>query len=104
MNTQSHVHRLQAGEALSLPANGTGRVILAEGEVLVQSPARWLAGTVVFSPAVRLSAPMVLNAEQAGSVVAASEASLVVEESPSVLAGLASLVRRVARSPKLQHA
>lgn len=85
MNTQTQVHRLEAGQALALSRRGAGPVVLAEGEVLVQAPARWLAGTVVLSTPVRVAAPAVLRFEPSSSVVAVRTSSVVVQEAPPLL-------------------
>ena len=80
MNTQTQVHRLEAGQALALPRRVAGSAVLSEGELLVQAPARWLAGTVVLSAPVRLVAPAVLPTEPGCSVVAVRPSSVVVQE------------------------
>lgn len=85
MNTQTQVHRLEAGQALALSRQGAGPVVLAEGEVLVQAPARWLAGTVVLSAPVRYVAPAVLRFEPSSSVLALRPSAVVVEEAAPLL-------------------
>ena len=85
MNTQTQVHRLEAGQALPLPRRGAGLAVLSEGELLVQAPARWLAGTVVLSAPVRLVAPAVLPAEPGCSAVAVRPSSVVVQEAAPLL-------------------
>lgn len=89
MNTQTQLHELQAGEALAFSRASKGRVLLAQGEVLVQAPALWLAGTVVVPPVRRLSAPASLPLSEAGSLRATRAARLVIEEAP----GLAALLK-----------
>lgn len=84
MNTQTQLHQLQAGEALAFPRASRGRVILAEGEVLFQAPALWLAGTVIVPPVRRLSAPASLPLSEAGSLRATRAARLVVEQAPGL--------------------
>lgn len=79
MNTQTHVHRLQAGQALALPTHGGGLAVLTEGELLVQKPARWLGGSAVMPTAMRIGAPAVLPAGAHYSFVASGPASVVVE-------------------------
>ena len=86
MNTQARLHRLEAGQALPQVRRGAGPVVLAEGEVLVQEPARWLGGTVVVAPAVRLVAPAVLPSADGCSVVAVHASSVLVPEAQPVLA------------------
>ena len=85
MNTQTQVHRLEAGQALALPRRVAGSAVLSEGELLVQAPARWLAGTVVLSAPVRLVAPAVLPTEPGCSVVAVRPSSVVVQEAAPLL-------------------
>src|SRR5687767_2239498 len=98
MNTQTQLHELQAGEALPLPRNANGRVVLVEGEVLFQAPALYLAGTVVVPAVRRVSAPASWLLSEAGSVVAARGARLVVQEAPrlgaTLRAALTALRRR----------
>lgn len=86
MNTQAQVHHLQSGQALPLPRRLAAPAVLAEGELLLQAPARWLGGTVVLPPPVRLVAPAVLPAEASGSVVAVRAAKVVVQEAEPALA------------------
>ena len=85
MNTQTQVHRLEAGQALALSRQGAGPVVLAEGEVLVQAPARWRAGTVVLSAPVRHVAPAALRLEPSSSVIALRPSSMVVREAAPLL-------------------
>ena len=85
MNTQTQVHRLEAGQALALPGRDAGQAVLSEGELLVQAPARWLAGTVVLAAPVRLVAPAVLRLEPSSSVVAVRPSSVVVQVAAPLL-------------------
>jgi hypothetical protein len=98
MNTQTQLHELQAGEALPLPRNANGRVVLVEGEVLFQAPALYLAGTVFVPPALRLSAPASWPLSETGSLQATRGARVLVEEAPGwgamLKAALADLRRR----------
>lgn len=98
MNTQTQLHELQAGEALAFSRASKGRVILAEGEVLVQAPALWLAGTVIVPPVRRLSAPASLPLSEAGSLRATRAARVLIERAPgpvaTLLSALAGLRRR----------
>jgi hypothetical protein len=80
MNTQARVHRLQAGQALPLPGRTVATAVLAEGELWVQEPARWLAGSVVLSPPVRLTAPAVLPRGASVSFVAIGPARVIAQE------------------------
>lgn len=86
MNTQARLHRLEAGQALPQVRRGAGPVVLAEGEVLVQEPARWLGGTVVVPAAVRLVAPAVLPSPDDCSVVAVQASAVLVPEAKPLLA------------------
>jgi hypothetical protein len=98
MNTQTRLHELQAGEALPLPRDANGRVVLVEGEVLMQAPALYLAGTVIVPPPRWLSAPASWMLSETGSVRATGGARLLIEEAPGwgamLKACLASLRRR----------
>ena len=101
MNTQRHVHRLEAGQALPIPRRSGGPAVLTEGELVVQEPARWLAGTVVQPAAVRVVAPALLPAS-AASFVAVRPSCVVVQELPSALDKLraaATWIRAVLRKP-----
>ncbi|NML44601.1 hypothetical protein HHL11_12615 [Ramlibacter sp. G-1-2-2] len=81
MNTQAQVQRLQAGESLPQSRFGAGPAILAEGELLVQAPAEWLAGTVVIPSPVRIVAPAVLgDLPPNASVMAVGTAKVVVPQ------------------------
>ena len=84
MNTQNHVHALQAGQALALSELPEGRLVLVEGEVLVQGPASWIAGTVVVPAAMRLTAPAAVPWSEVGSLRATSRAKLAIEQAPSL--------------------
>lgn len=83
MNTQTHVHRLEAGQALA--RRSAGPAVLIQGELVVQEPARWLAGTVVLPPPVRLAAPAVLPCEPSTSFVAVSASCVVAQEAAPFL-------------------
>lgn len=93
MNTQTQVHRLEAGQALLVSSRSTKPAVLVKGEVLVQAPARWLGGSVVLSPATRLLAPAVLPSDPSASVVAVHESTVIVEEAPSLLDRVGQLLR-----------
>lgn len=84
MNTQTQVHRLEAGQALALGRRSEGPAVLTQGELLVQEPARWLAGVVVMPRAVRLVAPAVLPTAPSCSFVAVRASSVVVREAAPV--------------------
>lgn len=97
MNTQTQLHELQAGEALAFPRASKGRVILAEGEVLFQAPAQYLASTVIVPPARRLSAPASLPLSEVGSLRATRAARVVIEEAPGLRATLMSALAGLRR-------
>ena len=97
MNTQTQLHELQAGEALAFPRSPKGRVILAEGEVLFQAPALYLAGTVIVPPLRRLSAPASLSLSEAGSLRATRAARVVIEQAPGLVATLKSALAGLRR-------
>lgn len=80
MNTQERIHRLEAGQALPFPRRGGGSVVLSEGELLVQEPARWLAEMFVQPAAVRLVAPAVLPMDGDCTVVALQPSCVLVRE------------------------
>lgn len=84
MNTQARVHRLEAGQVLSLPRRAAGPAVLTEGELLVQEPALWLAGRVVLPTPVRLVAPALLPSAASATFVAL-RASSVTAQAPSPL-------------------
>ena len=94
MNTQKHVHELQAGQALALSELPEGRLVLVEGEVLVQGPASWIAGTVVVPTAMRFTAPSVVPLSALGSLRATGRTKLVIERAP----GLVETFRAACRS------
>jgi hypothetical protein len=95
MNTQSQVHELQAGEALALSAHRKGRLVLVQGEVLVQAPAMELAGTVIVPPATQVSAPALLSLAEIGALRATQRATIRLEEAPSFVAMVRSVLARL---------
>ena len=96
MSTQTQVHRLEAGQALPLPRHGAGPAVLTEGEVVVQSPARWLGATVVLPAPVRLVAPAVLPDLPSCHVVAVRASSVVVQEAAPLLSSAGRQMRACA--------
>lgn len=80
MNTQARTHRLQAGQALTLSGRRAGSAVLAEGELWVQAPADWMAGTLVLPRPLRLVAPAVLPVAPAWSCVAVRASTVLVAE------------------------
>jgi hypothetical protein len=85
MNTQTHVHRLEAGQALAPARRSAGPAALIQGELVVQEPARWLAGRVVLPAPVRLVAPAVLPCGPSTSFVAVRPSCVVVQEATPFL-------------------
>ena len=85
MNTQAQVLNLAGGEALQLPRRMAGPLVLTRGELLVQEPARWLAGNVVVPAPVRLVAPAVLAATPASSIVAVRASAVVLQQAAPLL-------------------
>lgn len=94
MNTRTHVHELQAGEAWAHSGSRRDRVVLVEGEVLLQSPATELAGITIVPQARRVTAPAMLSMDEVHGLRAARRAALVVEEAPSLLANIRSVLAR----------
>lgn len=92
MKTQTQVHRLQGGQALALQGRSAGPAVLVDGELLVQQPARWLAGVVVFPAPTRLVAPATLPAGRSLTFVAVRASSVIAEVAPPLLSrrGLAA--------------
>ncbi len=78
MNTQSRLQRLEPGQALQQLHRGE-TAVLSQGEVLVQEPARWLGGTVVWPAPVRYAAPAVLPDLREACVTALHEATVVLQ-------------------------
>jgi len=114
MNTmQSELHTLQAGEALTGARVRWSKLIVAEGEVLVQAPAQWLAGIVVVPPPTRVSGPASLDLDGTESVIATSHAKIMLEAAANPLTrmrlvwdllGLARLGRVSRSRPQPRHA
>ena len=86
MNTQNHAHELQAGQVLALSGQPDGRLVLVEGEVLVQGPSSWIAGTVIVPPVLRITAPACVPLSELASLRATGRARLVIEQAPSLFA------------------
>jgi hypothetical protein len=84
MKTQAQLHRIEAGQALSLSQGSAGPAVLVDGELLVQEPARWLAGLVVLPPSVRFVGPAALPSGQL-SVLAVRPSSVLVHEPTPLL-------------------
>ena len=107
MNTQDHVQSLEAGQALLL-REGTRAAVLTHGAVLVQAPARWLAGQVILPAPVRYVAPAMLPLDASNAVIAleACTAIVQVQETPSALQLLQAASRwlRKPRAGQVRHA
>jgi hypothetical protein len=85
---------LQPGEALAPGGRASDRLFVTEGKVLVQAPAQWLGGTVVFPPARRVAAPAALACNEIASLTALAWAKVQVEEAASPFARLHSAWRQ----------
>jgi hypothetical protein len=86
---------LAAGQALAVRAK---RLILVEGELLVQAPAQWLGDTVAFAPATHVAAPAALVLDGTLSVRALGGVRIVIEQPAGVLASLGIAWARFARA------
>jgi hypothetical protein len=64
------------------------KVFLAEGEVLLQTPAQWLGGTIHLAPPRRIAAPAELTGADIHSIRALGGAKILIEEAPGPLAQL----------------
>ena len=102
MKTQQRLHRLAAGQALALPRGTARPLVLAEGELLMQGPALWLAGSVVLPAPVRLVAPAALPVGGSESFVAVRPSSVVVDEPVPLLSleRLRALAMRIRGLPR----
>ena len=79
MNPQMQFQDLGAGESFSPAQAGLRKVVLARGEVLLQRPARLLAGAVVLMPTERLQAPAEWQWEEGSCLVAANNSQLALQ-------------------------
>jgi hypothetical protein len=75
---------LQSGQALAVDRRWA-RLVLIEGEVLLQAPADWVGGTVVLAPPRRVVAPAALDCAEMSSIAAIGPAKLLIEEAESPL-------------------
>ena len=92
---QNTFHTLQPGQALEPVGPRTAMLILVDGDVLVQAPARWLADCVIHLPAAqRLSAPACLPLEGFSAIRAVGGAKIQVVEAPSLLQRTRSILAR----------
>jgi hypothetical protein len=76
---------LQSGEALPVDLPRGARLYLTQGELVLQAPARWLAGTVVLSPARRVAAPAMLAPAEIQAATALTTATFLVEAQPGMV-------------------
>lgn len=88
MNTEDRSISLRSGQALVVDRFGSATLYLAEGELLLQAPATWLAGTVVIAPARRVLAPALLDAREIASAVAVGAVKVRVQRAAGLLARL----------------
>ena len=95
MNTQNDVQELQAGQVLALSGQPDGRLVLVEGEVLVQGPSAWIAGTVIVPPVMRITAPATVPLSELASLRATGRARLVIEQAPGLLATFKAAVAKL---------
>ena len=101
MNRQSQVRSLEDGQALHFPRRRTGPLVLTQGELLVQEPARWLAETLVVPAPVRFVGPAVLPATPHCSIVAVRASTVVFQEPASLLSVL--LAAAAGMRVRMQH-
>ena len=85
MKTTYRTMALQSGQTLAIDRHGPASLFLAEGEVLVQAPAQWFAGTVVLTAPRRVVAPAALACAQIASITALDAVKVHVEEAVSPL-------------------
>lgn len=85
MKTTYRTMALESGQALAIDRHRSANLFLAEGEVLLQGPAEWLAGTVVMAAPRRVAAPAALASAGIASITAVGAAKIVVEEAASLL-------------------
>ena len=76
---------LQSGQAMALDPRGSAQLFVAEGEVLLQPSAQWMAGRVVFAPFRRVAAPAVLATRGIHSLTAIGAAKVLFEQPASRL-------------------
>ena len=98
---------LQPGQSLAIDRHAATRVLVTEGEVLVQAPAQWLGETVLFTPPRRVVAPAALTGGTILSLIAVGAAKIQVEQVASPLAKLKGAWRQVRtgwlRAPRLSR-
>lgn len=90
MNTIHRSIPLQSGQALAVDRHRSARLVLTEGEVLLQAPAQWLGDTVVLMPPHRVVAPAALPSSDIHAITAIGAAKIHVEDAPGPLERLKS--------------
>jgi hypothetical protein len=90
MKTNHRSIPLQSGQALAVDRHGSARLYVTEGEVLLRSPAKWLANTVVVAPPRRVAAPALLDCAEVESITAVGAAQIRIEEAANPLGQLKS--------------
>ena len=66
------------------------KLFVTEGEVLLRSPAQWLAGTFVLAPPRRVAAPAALDCGEIDSITAVGAVKIQIEEAEAPLEKLRS--------------
>ena len=90
MNTNHRSIPLQSGQALAVDRHGSAKLFVTEGEVLLRSPAQWLAGTFVLAPPRRVAAPAALDCGEIDSITAVGAVKIQIEEAEAQLEKLRS--------------
>lgn len=98
MNPTCRSIPLQSGQALAVDRHRGAQLFVAEGEVLLQAPARWLGGTVVLAPPRRVAAPAALACAEIASLTALGAAKVVIEETTGPVERLRRAWHEVLRS------
>jgi hypothetical protein len=98
---------LQPGQAPAVDWQASARVLVTEGEVLVQAPAQWLGEQVLLAVPRRVVAPAALVGGTVGALVAVGAAKLQVEQVSSLpekaRAGWRQLRAGWLRAPRLSR-
>jgi hypothetical protein len=95
MKTNYRSLQLGSGQSLAVDRHGCATLFLTEGEVLLQAPPEWLAGTVFQSPPRRVAAPAALPAAEIHSITAIVAAKFQLEEAASPLQKLGAAWQRL---------
>ena len=94
-NLDARVQPLSPGHAL---------LIVSEGEVMVQRPAEWLAGTVVMNAPMRVAAPAAIDVHGNAAISAMASAKYMTLHPPRAMASLVAWLRGTAATPALRTA